>query len=69
MKREVAVLGVIIFIVALILLYVVFAGGTVSGLVITGTNPDANFVVLILGLLGLIVGAVIALFGRAFIDC
>lgn len=66
LRQDVAISGVVIFFVALVLLYIVFAGGTLAGFVITGSNQDANFVVFILGLAGLLVGAGMAFFGFAF---
>lgn len=66
MKIEIAISGMIIFIAALFVIYVVFAGGTLAGFVITGTNPDANFIAFVLGLAGLLVGCVMAFFGFAF---
>ena len=56
----------IIFVAALIVIYVVFNGGTLEGVIITGTNPNANFIAMVLGLAGLLIGSVMAFFGFAF---
>lgn len=58
MKIAIALAGLVIFIAALGLMYVVFAGLT--------SNPDANFAALVAGLAGLLIGAIMAFFGFAF---
>lgn len=66
LKRDIVASSMIILIAALFLLYMVFDGGSLGGLVITGTNSNANFIAFALGLAGLVVGAGMAFFGFAF---
>ena len=58
MKTAVALAGTVIFIVALVLMYIVFAG--------ISSNADGNFAAFVTGLAGLLIGAIMAFFGFAY---
>ncbi len=66
MKKGVAILGLLLLIVAAILFLIVFSGGALAGIAITGTNADANFVAFLFVIIALPVGSGLAYFGLSY---
>jgi plastocyanin len=65
-KKDVATIGLILVFVAALLFYIVFSGGKLEGLTVTGSSSIANFVAFLYVIIGLPVGSGLAYFGLAF---
>lgn len=66
MNKGVASLGLILVIIAAFLFYIVFDGGTLAGLVVTGTNATANFLAFLYVILALPIGSGLTYAGLAY---
>lgn len=66
MNKGIASLGLILVIIASFLFYIVFDGGTLAGLTITGTNAFANYVAFLYVILALPIGSGLAYAGLAY---
>lgn len=66
MNKGVASLGIILVIIAAFLFYIVFDGGTLAGLVVTGTNATANFLAFLYVIIALPIGSGLAYAGLSY---
>ena len=66
MKTAVAITGLVLLLIAAFMFYIVFAGGTFLGFIITGTNATANFIAFLFVILALPIGSGLMFFGFAF---
>lgn len=66
MNKGVASLGIILVIIAAFLFYIVFDGGTLAGLVVTGTNATANFAAFLYVIIALPIGSGLAYAGLSY---
>ena len=66
MNRISAALGLILVLVAAVLFFVTFTGGSLGPLVVTGTNPTSNFLAFLFVIIFLPIGAGLAFFGLAY---
>jgi plastocyanin len=66
MKKGVALFGLLLLIVAAILFFIVFSGGSLAGVGITGSNSEANFVAFLFVIIALPVGSGLAYFGLSY---
>ncbi|HXQ93509.1 MAG TPA: hypothetical protein VN739_10935 [Nitrososphaerales archaeon] len=66
MKTAVAITGLVLLLIAALMFYIVFVGGTFLGFIITGTNSTANFIAFLFVILALPIGSGLAFFGLAF---
>ena len=66
MNKIIASSGIVLVLIAGFLFLTVFSGGSVGGLVITGTSSTANFAAFLFVILFLPIGAALAFFGLAY---
>lgn len=66
MHKGIASLGIVLVLIAAVMFYIVFAGGSLAGLVVTGTNALANFLAFLYVIVALPVGSALAYAGLAF---
>ena len=66
MHKGIASLGIILVLIGAVMFYIVFSGGSLAGLVVTGTNSLANFMAFLYVIVALPVGCSLAYAGLAF---
>ncbi len=66
MKKDVAAVGLLLVFVAAVLFYIVFAGGQILGISVTGSNSTANFIAFFYVIAALPIGSGLAYFGLSF---
>ena len=66
MNKAIATLGIVLVLIAGFLFLITFQGGSLNGLVVTGTNPTANFLAFLFVIVFLPIGSGLAFFGLAY---
>ncbi|MDG6908194.1 MAG: hypothetical protein JRN20_20690 [Nitrososphaerota archaeon] len=66
MNKAIATLGIVLVLISGFLFLITFSGGSLGSLVVTGTNPTANFLAFLFVIVFLPIGSGLAFFGLAF---
>jgi hypothetical protein len=66
MRKGIASLGLVLVVVAAFLFYIVFAGGSLFGLTVTGSSAIANSIAFLFVIIALPIGAGLSCFGLVF---